>query len=88
MPKDAEPLVRLTLRLIWSPPEPLSVLVRHLIKVALRRFGLRCVKVEWLAIPSSNVRHREISYELQRVLKRLTALDFLVVFAVCRPDLA
>ena len=43
-----EPMVRLTFRLAWHAPEPLAVLVRQVLKVALRRWGLRCVKCEWL----------------------------------------
>ena len=48
MGDEREPMVRLTFRLVWAAPDPLSVLVRALLKHALRRLGLRCTKVEYL----------------------------------------
>jgi len=52
-----EPLVRLTFKLVWDAPEPLSVLLRHVLKIALRTYGLRCVKVEWLPPGKEDTRH-------------------------------
>lgn len=42
------PDVRITLRPAAPVAEPLAVLTRRLLKHLLRRWGLKCVAVEWL----------------------------------------
>lgn len=51
MASDPEPQVRITLRHAgggWDGDGPLSVRLRLALKVLLRRFGLRCVEIQWL----------------------------------------